>query len=208
MKNLISIILLVSSCFCLNAQDQYATGMEKAFGLWSENKPMEAVALFERISQAEKDNWLPAYYTANVLITSSFNLKDESKINEQLKKAKQYIELAHERSEKNSEIKTLEGLLYTAYIAFDPPTYAMTYSQKVLELHQEAIGLDNVNPRAQLNMIEFEIGSARFFNQDLTTFCKRLEEVVPLFDSQKKETPFAPQYGKERVDSIKKQCGC
>ena len=46
------------------AQDQYTTGMQKAFQLWGEGKTADASNMFERIASAEMDNWLPYYYVA------------------------------------------------------------------------------------------------------------------------------------------------
>lgn len=198
----------MSLVISLTAQDQYTSGMTKAMGLWQENKTTEAVALFERIAQAEKENWVPAYYAANVLITASFGNTDKTIVNEMLEKAKTHIAAAHERSPNNSEITTMEGLLYTGYVIMDPGTYGMTLSAKIMELHQIAVALDPENPRAQNNLVEYEIGSARFFNQDLTTFCDKLEALLPLYDNQKADYPFAPKYGKDRVEGTMKDCGC
>lgn len=207
MKNLITLTCLLMS-LCLGAQDQYTKGMEKAMDLWQKNKTTEAVALFERIAQAEKDNWVPAYYAANVLIVASFGNTDKVQVNEMLEKAKTHIATAHERSPDNSEITTMEGLLYTGYVAMDPGTYGMTLSPKIMELHQKAIAIDDKNPRAVVNLIEYEIGGARFFNQPLDKFCDRLKAALPLFDDQKKDFPFAPFYGKERAAQSMKECGC
>ncbi len=205
------IILIISTLLLtisLSGQDQYIKGMEKAFGLWGENKNTEAVALFERIAQAEKDNWLPAYYAANVLIVSSFGSKDKAAVNSMLEKAAEHIATAHERSPENSEVTTMEGLLYTGYVAMDPGTYGMMYSMKIIDLHKKAIEQDDSNPRAHANLIDYEIGSAKFFNQSLEPFCKRLEEVIPMFKTQKRDYPFAPSYGVERAQASQKQCGC
>ncbi len=207
MKNIITIIALLLS-LSLSAQDQYTQGMEKAFGLWKENKTTEATALFERIAQAEKDNWLPSYYAANVLISSSFQTKDKTTVNDMLENAKKHIDNAHKISPDNSEITTLEGLLYTGYVAMDPGTYGMTYSGKIMSLHQKAVGLDNNNPRAHANLIGYEIGSARFFGTDLSTFCERLQKVIPMFENQKQDVPFAPSYGLDRVKGSMQECGC
>lgn len=207
MKNLLIIICLLSS-LSLIGQDQYMKGMEKAFGLWGENKTTEAVALFERIAQAEKDNWLPSYYAANVLIVSSFSTKDKALVNEMLEKAKVHIATAHDRSPDNSEVTTMEGLLYTGYVAMDPATFGMTLSPKIMEMHKKAVTLDPANPRAQGNLVEYEIGGARFFNQDLKTFCDKLKAVIPLYENQKADYPFAPSQGIERVHTSMKECGC
>jgi hypothetical protein len=63
MKHLIVLLILTLS-ISLSAQSAYEKGMQSAMGLWSEGKNNEAVAMFERIAAAEKDNWLPNYYVA------------------------------------------------------------------------------------------------------------------------------------------------
>ena len=189
-------------------QGKYEQGMQKAFDYWQQNLPLEASALFERIALAEQDNWLPPYYAANTLIVAAFTTEDASQTNEMLEKAKSFIATAQERSPDNAEVITMEGLLYTGYVAMAPETYGMKYSPKIMALHGKALELDPTNPRAQLNSIEYEIGSARFFGTDLKTFCDRLEAVRPAFDKVKSDVPFYPKYGAERIDEIKQQCGC
>ena len=58
MKNVISILtLILLTTLWLNAQSKYEVGMQKAMDLLEEDKHLEAVALFERIGQAEKEKW-------------------------------------------------------------------------------------------------------------------------------------------------------
>lgn len=207
MKNIFLFIALLFSTSVL-AQDQYSAGMQKAFDLWGAQKNSEAAALFERISQAEVENWLPPYYAANVLIVRSFGNENKSLVNEMLEKAKIHIDEANKRSPNNSEITTMEGLLYTAYVAMEPETYGMQYSPRIMQLHSMAIAQDSLNPRAHLNYVEYEMGSARFFKQDLLPFCDKLEAVRPMFEAQKSDVPFFPSFGVTRIDEVKKQCGC
>lgn len=190
------------------AQGQYEAGMGKAFGLWTENKPVDASAMFERIAQAEKENWIPYYYAATTLITASFESKDPVKTDEMLKKAKTFLEKANELSPNNSEIRTLEGLLYTGYVAMDPATFGMQFSGKIMALHSEAIELNPKNPRAQLNKIEYEIGSARFFGTELSTFCDDIKATQPLFDNQEESEAFYPNFGEDRIEQLLKECNC
>lgn len=199
-------ILMLCLSIGLQAQDQYTKAMSKALSLWGEGKNAESVAMFERILQVEKDNWIPAYYAANVLIVQSFESKDKTVTNELLESAKAHIAEAHKRSPENSEIVTLEGVLYTGYVAMDPAVYGMQYSGKIMKLHQKAISLDPENPRALANSIEFEMGSARFFGQDLTPLCLKMKEVLPKFDSQSSDIPFWPSYGKDRALQMSQQC--
>ncbi len=206
-KLFVTIFVAMLAVCGLHAQGQYESGMKKAFELWGEGKNTEAVAMFERIGQAEKDKWQPMYYACTVLITSSFEAKEMETKMAMLEKAKTHVAAAHERSPDNSEIYTMEGLLYTGYVAMDPPTYAMQFTQKINELHDKAIELNPNNPRALSNKIEYEMGAARFFGQDLKPFCKRLEAVLVKFDEQDLSEPFAPDYGKERVEETIANCG-
>lgn len=211
MKNIIVLFLpLFMLTTAAEAQNKkakkYTAGMEKAFELWESDKASEAVSMFERIAQVEKKKWQPMYYAANVLISESFGAKDKTQAMLMLEQAKTFIQSANERSENNSEILTLEGLLYTGYVAMDPQTYAMQYSNKIMNLHNKAIKLNPENPRAHANMIEYEMGTAKFFKQDLTPFCERLQNILPKFDAQEKGD-FVPVYGKERVVKIIEDCG-
>jgi hypothetical protein len=207
MKNLVLLIAsLLLTFVSVQAQSQYASAMQQAFSLWQEDKSTEALALFERIGQAETDKWVPLYHAANLLISNSFNIEDPTQRNAALEKAKMIIEKAHERSANNSEIITLEGLLYTGYVAMDPGTYGMQYSAKIMELHNKAIAIDPDNPRAHANKVEYAMGTARFFGNDLAPFCEEMKIIIPKFDQQKSDILFAPEYGKERAIQIANSC--
>ena len=77
MQKLALLIAIIVSSFA-GAQSNYQQGMEKAFSLWQENKAIEASNLFERIASAEKDNWIPFYYAAQVNVLKSFNEKEKA----------------------------------------------------------------------------------------------------------------------------------
>lgn len=207
MKHLFITMTISLISFCqLFAQSQYEQGMQQAFKLWEDKKPMEAVALFERIAQAEVENWIPVYHAANILIVNSFGITDMSKREATLDKATALIQSAHQRSENNSEITTLEGMLLTGYLAMDPETYGMTYSAKIPTLHQKAIEQNPDNPRAYANMIEYEMGAAQFFGQDVKVICQKMKEIIPKFKNQKVDAPFAPSYGLERAEQVVANC--
>lgn len=207
MKKIVLIVLIAMiTATVVKSQTQYESGMKKAFMLWGEGKDMEALAMFERIGQAEKDNWVPMYHAANVLISTQWNEKDLVKKNEMLEKAKTIIAEAHARDANNSEITTLEGMLYTSYVAMDPGTYGMKYSPMIMQLHSKAVALNPDNPRALANKIEYEMGSARFFGNDLAPYCAKMKEILPKFENQKLEVPFAPSYGIERAKQVAGSC--
>ncbi|RAJ16843.1 hypothetical protein [Olleya aquimaris] len=204
-KIAITIALFVTSM--LQAQTTYETGMNKAFALWGEGKIVDASNLFERIATAEKENWLPSYYAAQVLVLDAFSkLQDKDALDAQLKKAQTFVDEATSRSKNNPEIMVLQAMLHTAYVASDGATYGMTLSGKIVSLYSRAIELAPDNPRVVLSKAEWDMGSARYFGQDTKPFCEQIEQSLKLFDTFKPESAFHPNWGKERAEQLTKDC--
>jgi len=205
MKNIIIILVLFVS-FLTSAQGNYEKGMQKAFELWGQNKPTEAVNLFERIANAESDNWLPPYWAAQINIVSSFGETDKDKLTAQLGKAQDLLNDATAISKDNPEIMIMQALLHTAWVAYDGATYGMTLSGKVAQLYAQAAQIAPDNPRVVLNKAEWDMGSAKFFGQDTAPFCKDVERSLQLFADFKPETEFHPKWGEERAKEIVEAC--
>lgn len=197
------IAVLVSGL--LNAQGNYEQGMQKAFELWGTD-PSEASNLFERIAKAESDNWLPAYYAAQVNILQSFGEQDKDKLAARLEKAQNLLNDSMLVSKNNPEILVLQALLHTAWVAYDGATYGMTLSGQITALYAQAEQLAPNNPRVVLSKAEWAMGSARFFGQDTTPFCKDIERAIDLFVNFKAESQFHPKWGKDRAEQILISC--
>ena len=205
MKNLLLIGTFLVASLAMG-QDQYTKGMQKAFQLWGEGKNSDASNLFERISTAESDNWLPYYYVSTINTLISFGEKDFEKLTLQLEKAQEFIDLAKAISPDNPEIMVQQALIHTAWIAYDGAKYGMTLSGKVTALYEKAEQLAPENPRVMLSKAEWNIGSAKFFGQDTSLFCKDVERSLELFANFKAESDFHPQEGKERAEEILESC--
>lgn len=201
----LAIILALLVTGVVTSQSNYEEGMQKAFELWG-NNPTEASNLFERIAKAEPNNWLPSYYAAQINIIASFGEKDKDKLTAQLGKAQNLINDATAISKNNPEILVLQALLHTAWVAYDGATYGMTLSGKVTALYAQAEQLAPENPRVVLNKADWAMGSARFFGQDTTPFCKDVEGALELFANFKPESPFHPKWGKNRAEQILESC--
>lgn len=199
-KLLILTVLLISGIGF--SQSKYETGMQKAFELWQAEKPWEAANLFERITQAEPEKWLPPYYVAQINVINSFGEKDKTKLTAQLEKAQDFINQAKINSKENPEILILEAQWYTAWIAFDGQQYGMKYSGKVQQLYQNALQLAPNNPRVILSKAEWDIGSATYFKQSVEPYCKDIQKAIELFATFKPEGKFYPTYGEERAQKI------
>ena len=199
----LTLLLMVSLAF---AQDKYTSGMQKAFQFWGEGKISESSNLFERISAAEPDNWLPMYYGSQVNTVASFGEQDKEKLTQQLEKAQEFVDLAKVISPNNPEILVQQALIYTAWVAYDGATYGMTLSAKVAALYQKALQLAPNNPRVVFSKAEWDMGSAKFFGQDIGPYCKDVEHALELFANFKPASAFHPNWGKERAEEIVKNC--
>ena len=205
MKKTITLLMILIAVGT-QAQDKYALGMQKAFSLWENNKPIEASNMFERISQIEIDNWLPYYYVAQINTIISFGEKDKDKVLLQLKKAQEFIAIADRIAPNHPEIIIQQAMINTAYIAFDGATYAMTLSGKNNQLYGKALQLAPDNPRVVLSKAEWDMGTAAYFGKDTTPYCKEVERALELFTNFKAETPFYPSWGKERAEEVLQNC--
>ncbi|MFY7729731.1 MAG: hypothetical protein ACOVRN_09465 [Flavobacterium sp.] len=193
-------------CSLLTAQTQYENGMKKAFTLWGEGKSAEASALFERIASAEKGNWLPGYYVALVNTTEAFKTKDKDKISALLAKAQTAQDAATALSANNPELLVMQAMIYTAWLVYDPMTNGMKYGPKINEIYAKAMALAPNNPRVVFSKAEYDLGSAKYFGNDTKPICAEVERSLGLFDNFKPETPFHPNWGKDRAVAAQAQC--
>ena len=202
------ITLLLALIFAVNltAQSKYEQGMNKAFELWGTQKNKEAAQLFERISNAEKDNWLPAHYAATILIIEGFAIKDEAKLTTHLNKAQELLDKAKSISKDNPEILINQAFLNLVYVAFDGQKYGMKYSGTNVQLYTKALQLDPDNPRVVLAKAQWDIGGAKFFGQSTAPFCKEIKRSIELFKTEKKKGMFHPFGGVERAEAALKEC--
>ena len=196
MKTLLILIFTTVFGLGLNAQSPYEKGMEKAFELWNQDKLTEASNIFERIAKVENDNWLPLYYAGYTLVLSAFEVKDETTLKLKLDKATDFLNQASSISPKNPEIMIAKALVNTAYISFDGQKYGMTLSSKNANIYNNALKVAPENPRVILAKAEWDMGSARFFNQSIEPYCKDVAKALEIFEKEEKpDEKFYPNWG-------------
>lgn len=155
---------------------------------------------------AEMDNWLPHYYVAQINTFAAFTEQDKDKLAQLLGKAQEALDIAKAISPDNVEIMVQQAMIHTAWLAFDGATYGMTLSPKIISLYAKAMTMAPKNPRVVLSKAEWDIGSANYFKQDTSPFCKEVERSLELFDNFKPESPFHPNWGKERAIEVVANC--
>lgn len=205
MKHLIIITVLFVTGI-LSAQSNYDQGMQKAFDLWENDQWTEAEQLFERIAAAEPDAWLPNYYLAQMNSLKTWGETDATKVKAQLEKAQNFLNDAMVLEKENADLLVMQAQILTNWVAFDGMTYGMKYSTKITDLYNKAYTLAPNNPMVVLGRAEWNMGSARFFGQDIKPFCKDVEKAIQLFANFKPESPYHPNWGRERAQQVADTC--
>lgn len=205
MKNL---FLFIGLIFALNVtgQTKYQKGMQQGFVLWEQGKMTEASQLFERISKAEPENWLPPFYAAQAEILSGFGIKDETKLIATLKKAQTFLDAAKANSKDNPEIIIAQALLNLVYISFDGQKYGMTLSGRNNQLYEQAIAIAPNNPRVILGKAEWDMGFAQYFGKSTKPYCEQIQKAIELGKAEKKPIEFYPKFMLERAQETLKKC--
>ncbi|NCT18456.1 MAG: hypothetical protein COZ75_04815 [Flavobacteriaceae bacterium CG_4_8_14_3_um_filter_34_10] len=206
MEKVVFILALTLASLSMLAQGNYEQGMQNAFQLWEEGKNHEASALFERIAAAEKDNWLPNYYLALVNTTTAFQIKDSKQVSALLSNAQRALDIEMDKDAFNVELMVLQAMIHTAWIAHDPMNNGQKLSGTVMQIYGQAEGIAPNNPRVILSKAEFEMGSAQFFGTEIAPICVQIEKALQLFDTFKPQTPFHPNWGKERAITLLNNC--
>jgi hypothetical protein len=205
MKKLATLLMIAVLGVC-TAQTKFETGMQKALGLWGEDKIVEASALFERIAAAVPNEWLPNYYIALINSTAAFKTKDKESIEALLSKAQTALDVELGKNPNNAELYVVQALIHTAWIVYDPMTNGMVYSTKAMEAYYKAQVLDPSNPRVILGKAEFEMGSARYFGKSIKPMCEEVNRAIDLFKTEKPQTPLHPKWGLDRALTIQNEC--
>lgn len=202
----LSVLIAMFITGLITGQSNYEKGMEKALELMSKGQFSDAENLFERIANAEPDQWLPHYYIAQINSLKSWTIKDEAVLKAQLDKAGNHLEKAKKISPNNPEVIVMQAQILTNWVAFDGQTYGIKYAGLVSELYGKASALAPDNPRVIFNKADWAMGSARYFGQDTKPFCKDIEKSLELFANFKPESKFHPNWGLERAQQVAKTC--
>lgn len=205
MKKIITITMLIIG-LATAAQTKFEQGMGKAFALWSEGKPVEAAAMFERIAAAAPGQWLPNYDVALINTTTAFQTKEKQTMEALLSKAQAALDVELAKDPVNAELLVMQALIHTAWIVADPMNNAAALSGKVIEIYSTAQTIAPDNPRAVFGKAEFEMGGARYFGNDIQPMCKEVDRAIELFAKFKPETALHPKWGLDRALETQKAC--
>lgn len=208
MKSIITLALLVVATTTFS-QSKYEQGMTKAFELWEADKIDEAANLFERIATADTEQWLPAYYVAQIYIIKNwqdFENRTETSMKANLDKAQEYINELETRSPENTYGDFLQAQLFTAWVAHDGMKYGMKYAGRIGEMYSKMSKEEPENPIFMAAKAEWDMGSATYFGTSIEPYCAELNRAIELFATFKPETQFHPSGSVEQTRKAAEAC--
>ena len=162
--------------------------------------------IFQRIAEAEKDKWLPYYYTAYVYIILGIKQQGAESCDQYLDIAMDNIDKAMELAPDNSELYALLGFIYQGRIIAEPQTRGEIYSPKAAQALKKAMELDESNPRPYYLMGTNLYYTPEAFGGGPAAACPLLSKAKEKYENFVPADSISPDWGKEYNLQLAEKC--
>ncbi len=160
---------------------------------------------FERVATAEKNQWLPYYYSAYCYALEALLQRDPSNLDMIADKCEVMLKIADSLSQKNSEIMCLMSMVNSARIMVDPQNRGMKYGILASQNLMAAKNLDPTNPRPYLLEAQSKIYTPEQWGGGKVAAKKALDEGKVKLESFTPASSLHPSWGKKLVEMIESQ---
>lgn len=155
---------------------------------------------FQRIADAEKNQWLPYYYAALANVSAAYTMSMgqmgmADKTDPIADKAEGLLNKAAELSKDNSEIYCVKKMIASLRLLGDPQNRYMTYGPAAEEALATAKRLNPGNPRVTLLEAQDKFFTPEQFGGSKTEAKKLFEEAIKKYEAFKPETNIHPTWG-------------
>jgi hypothetical protein len=207
----ISLILITAVFYVgLYANNKYEDAMQAAmdkFGTASSiNELRDAAAQFERIAEAETEEWLPGYYASLIYCIVTFRTEDPQQKETYLKQCQSLVNNAMKIAPEESELFTMQGMIYQAYIGIDPARNGQVYAPKANGAFQVATKLNPKNPRPYYLQALSVMHTPTEYGGGKLAAVPLFEQAMELFSAQTSDQRFYPDWGKEDCEQNLQLC--
>jgi len=205
MKKLIVALVLVSLFSFGYGNEAYEKAMslsiEKLFQVKTIPEYIEVANQFERISNIEKEEWLPLYYASFAYIMISFQEPDNAKKDTYLDQAQKYLDQAKAIAPAESELYMLQGFLYPSRINIDPMNRGMKYIGDMNKSLDKALELNPENPRVYYLRATMTHHTPEAYGGGADKALPLYLVAAEKFRTFKPKTAISPNWGKEINDA-------
>jgi len=204
-----SIVLFLLVCFLFrpgfSQSEKFIKAMEEKVALVNTAASMEnwqdLANSFERIGEAEKEQWLPYYYAALSRVMMGYMISNgqtggfADKTDPEADKAEELLNKAMALTKENSEIWCVKKMIATLRMTADPMTRFQTYGMAASDALQKAKQLDPQNPRVYLLEGQDKFYTPEQFGGSKTEAKLLFEESVKKHESFKSVSSIHPSWG-------------
>jgi hypothetical protein len=166
---------------------------------------------FERIAEAEKQQWLPYYYAALSRVMTGYMISSgqtggfADKTDPEADKADEMISKALALAGENSEIWCVKKMIATLRMSADPMNRWQTYGPAASEAIQKARQLDPANPRVYLLEGQDKFFTPEQFGGNKAEAKLLFEESLKKFEAFKPASSIHPNWGRSQVQYFLQQ---
>ena len=211
MKNSILTLTLLLAANIMIAQGNYEKGISTGIEMLKKCNSTESANncsnYFERVAEANKNEWLPLYYAAYASLSSGFYEKDPAKKDELFLRGISFIDRAKSVEANESEIIAIEAYLRLMYISNDAMKRAPSQTGEAIGLLEQAKELDPSNPRPWFVHGQNTFYTPEFFGGGVKNAKPLLEKADALYKSFKPKNELMPVWGNERCNKLLEECG-
>lgn len=208
MKTAILLFIMFVPVASLPAQsEKYQKAMQANLTILDSAKSAQdlrsVAAAFERIGDAEKNQWLPYYYAGLALVQVGWidHKLDKDKNAEQVKALCDKAQAI----DKNSEIYTLRNMASTQQMLVDPQQRWQTSGMEAARALQEGMSLDPNNPRLYYLQGMSLFNTPGQFGGGKSKAKPLFEKAVALYKAQQPK-PLYPHWGQKEAENMLAQC--
>jgi tetratricopeptide (TPR) repeat protein len=213
MKKTIFILsaILVANISFGQMPDKFVKAMEAKIALIDSTHTAEGYTdlanAFERIADAEKNQWLAYYYAAYCNASAGtiagaggdMMAAKADKTDPYADKADKQIKKAEDLAKNNSEIFIVKKMIATLRMLGDPMNRYMTYGPEAQAMLDEAKKLNPDNPRVYILEGQDKFYTPEQFGGNKEEAKVLFEKAQKLYDTFKPETSIHPNWGKSQV---------
>ena len=212
MKKIILAVAFLYAATAVSAQsERYMAAMNNNIAAidTSFRNPANLLSLannFERIANAEKNQWLPYYYAALCQVNYAYMEQDKSKIDAIADKATLLIDKADSLSPDNSEISCVKSMIASSHMMVNPMQRYMEYGAEI-NLHLDAaMKQDPNNPRPEYLKGQGLKYTPEQFGGGCATAKPVLQASLDKYNAFKPASELHPNWGKQRVELLLGEC--
>ncbi len=203
-KQFLFITVFTIAITSFSQSEKYTKAMEQLVPAVDTTRTLDGLTnlanSFQRIADAEKNQWLPYYYAAMTNVSAAYvmsmgQMGMADKTDPIADKAEALLNKAGELSKDNSEIFCVKKMIASLRLMGDPQNRYMTYGPAAEEALATAKSLNPANPRVTLLEAQDKFFIPEQFGGSKTEAKKLFEESIKKYEAFKPETSIHPTWG-------------